>query len=67
MSGNNPFILAGSYIGLAIGLVGGYLSFAIVLHLSETGRFTPWALLIPLVPPVLGFLVGWKVHRMFFR
>ena len=58
----NPFLLVGSWIGLLVGLVGGYFSFAIVFHLAETGQFTSLALLIPLVPVVIGFLIGWMIH-----
>lgn len=63
----NPFRMLGSYVGFALGLVPGYFSFAVVLHLAETGRFHPAALLIPLVPPVLGFLAGWGVQEFLRR
>lgn len=63
----NPFRLLGSYVGFLLGLVAGYFSFAIVLHLAETGQFHPLALLIPLVPPIIGFLVGWKGHEAIRR
>lgn len=50
-------------MGFVLGMVPGYFSFAVVLHLAETGEFHPVALAIPFVPPVLGFLAGWKVQE----
>lgn len=58
----NPFFMKGSYIGLILGFIGSYFSFAIVFALAEVGRFTNLALLIPLVPALAGFLGGWGIH-----
>lgn len=62
MDMKNPFKLVGSWVGAAIGLVGSYFSFAIILHLAEIGKFNFFALFIPFFPIVVGFLIGWGVH-----
>ncbi len=63
----NLFKLWGSYVGLLIGLVGSYFSFAIVFHLAEEGLFSFFALLIPFVLVVAGFLIGGFLHWFFKR
>lgn len=63
----NPFLMFGSYIGLVIGFIGAYFSFAIILYLAEIGKFHLIALLIPIIPIVLGFVIGWKVHSLIKR
>ncbi len=58
----NPFLLWGSYVGLAVGLVFSYFSFAAIFALAELGMFRPIALILPVFPAVIGFLCGWLVH-----
>jgi len=60
----NPFFMIGSYIGLFLGFLGSYFSFAAVFALAEEGKFTSPALLIPLIPAITGFLAGWEVHAI---
>ncbi len=62
--GQNPFTMWGSYAGAAAGIPIAYFSFAIILHLAETGNFTILALLIPTVPVIAGFLAGWGLHSL---
>ena len=62
MKTKNPFLMIGSYIGLIIGIIGSYYSFAIILHLAETGNFHITALLIPVIPAIIGFLTGWLIQ-----
>jgi hypothetical protein len=54
--------MLGSYIGLTIGLIGAYFSFTAVKALCEFGPCKPTAMVIPLIPAVLGFLFGWLFH-----
>jgi len=64
----NPFKMWGSYVGLAIGLVIGFLTYSTILVLCEFGgpcRLT--AFIIPFIPIGLGFLVGWGIHSLFRR
>lgn len=63
----NPFLLIGSYIGLLLGIIGSYFSFAIIFHLAETGQFTYLALLIPIIPLIIGFLLGWLIHILILK
>ena len=58
----NPFSMIGSYMGLMLGFIGSYFSFAIIFSLAESGNFIYPALLIPLIPPILGFLLGWRIQ-----
>ncbi len=67
MAAKNPFLMFGSYIGLVVGLIGSYFSFAILFALAEQGRFTPIALSIPLIPAMIGFLAGWLIHLLVLR
>ena len=62
MKNKNPFKLLGSYIGLIFGVIGAYFSFAIVFYLAEIGKLNVLGLLIPFIPIVLGFLIGWWIH-----
>jgi len=61
----NPFKMWGSYVGVVVGLVGSYLSFALVLDAAEKGLFTMPVLLIPFAPAIIGFLGGWGMHVVF--
>jgi len=63
----NPFRMIGSYIGLIFGLIGSYLSFALLFALAESGKFTTSALLLPVLLPVAGFLIGWRIHVLFIE
>ncbi len=63
----NPFKLLGSYVGLFLGLIASYFSFAIVLSLAESGKFILIALLIPFIPIILGFLLGWLIHLLILK
>ena len=60
----NPFRLWGSYIGLAVGAVFAYLSFATIRVFSEFGSVRPTAFILPVIPLVLGFLIGWGIHAL---
>jgi len=62
----NPFKMFGSYVGLFLGLVGAYFSFAIIFYFSEIGKFNVFLLGIPMLIAFLGFLIGWLLH-LFFR
>ena len=53
-----------SYVGLILGIFGGYFSFAIIFYLAEQGKVSIIHLFIPLIPPLIGFLVGWKIHLL---
>lgn len=58
----NPFRLFGSYIGLLVGVVLGYFSFAAIFSLAELGMFKPIALLIPFIVLVFCFFAGYLIH-----
>lgn len=58
----NPFKLIGSYIGLIVGVVLGYFSFAAIFSLAELGMFKPIALLIPFIVLVFCFFIGYLIH-----
>jgi hypothetical protein len=60
----NLFKSWGSYIGAFLGLIGSYFSFAIIFHLAEIGKFNYLALLIPIIPIVIGFLIGGLIHNL---
>ena len=62
MMKNNPLKMFGSYVGFVVGVVGAYFSFAIVFYFAGIGEFNFFVLFIPLVPVVVGFLLGWGVH-----
>jgi hypothetical protein len=63
----NPTKLLGSYIGIILGIPLSYFSFAGILNLAELGLFKPIALLIPLLPLIFGFLLGWLIHSLILR
>lgn len=63
----NPFKLFGSYIGLLLGVIGSYFSFAIVFDLAEKGSFNLFALFIPLIPLLVGFLLGYGIHVLVIK
>lgn len=60
----NPFKLLGSYLGLLLGLIGSYFSFAVILALAEWGRIRWTAVFIPIFPLVLGFFTGYGFHLL---
>lgn len=56
------FGMIGSYVGLIVGLVGAYFSLVLVLYLVKIGELSFFVLLIPLVPPIVGFWIGCAVQ-----
>lgn len=63
----NPFLMIGSYIGLIIGGIFAYFSFTFIFYLAEEGKFTIFALLIPLGVIIFGFLFGWLIHTLILK
>jgi len=59
---NNPFAMYGTYIGILLGLIGSYFSFALVLYYAEQGNFNFFVMFIPAVPVLIGMVLGWLVH-----
>jgi hypothetical protein len=59
----NLFKLWGSYTGALLGLIGSYFSFAIIFHLAEIGKFNYLSLFIPVIPIIIGFLIGGLIHN----
>lgn len=62
MKSINPLKLYGTYLGLLLGLVGSYFSFAIVLHYAEQGTINFLVFLIPTIPFLTGGLIGYLLH-----
>ena len=58
----NPFKLWGTYLGLALGLVVAFFTYAAVSALCEFGSCKPRAIILPIIPIVIGFLLGWGAH-----
>lgn len=67
MKNKNPFLMIGSYIGLAAGLVLSYFSFAAIFALAELGMFKSIALLIPVVVVIICFFIGWGINILFLK
>jgi len=61
----NPFMLWGSYLGLALGLFSNYLLFGVYWEIASRGMMEPWGLMLSAVPPLIGFFAGWKLHENF--
>jgi len=61
----NPFTMLGSYIGLIIGLIFGYFSFRTMIILCEFGPCKTTAVLLVIIPIVLGFIFGWAIQSFF--
>jgi len=63
----NPFKMIGSYIGLIIGTIVGYFSFAIIFSMAEQGTFKNYMLLLPITILISGFLIGWLINLLIIR
>ena len=64
----NPFKLLGAYLGLAIGLILSFLIYSAIKVLCEFGGpCKPLAFVIPILPAILGFLIGWGIHIIIMR
>jgi len=62
---NNMFAMYGTYIGILLGLIGSYFSFALVFHYAEQGTLNYFLIVfIPVVPVVAGMLLGWIIHLL---
>ena len=61
---NNIFKMHGSYIGAFIGLILGYLSFAIVFDFAERGEFVFVLLALPFVIVIICFFLGYFFHLL---
>jgi hypothetical protein len=59
----SPFKMPGTYVGLAIGLVLAYFSFAIIFHTAEQGTFLPIYLLIPIIILAISVALGWLINK----
>lgn len=61
---SNPFKMYGTYIGILLGLIGSYFSFALVFYYAEQDNFNFWIMLIPAVPVLIGMILGWLIHLL---
>lgn len=63
----NPFHLWGTYVGLIIGLIGAYFSFAAVFTICEFGPCRPTVILIPILVVITGFMMGYLIHYLILK
>lgn len=62
---NKMFAMYGTYIGILLGLVGAYFSFALVFDYAEQGTLNYFLIVfIPAVPVVAGMFLGWIIHLL---
>lgn len=59
--------LYGGLPGLLIGMLGGYLSFGLLLYFAEEGVFSVWMIMIPVLCLVFGFLIGIGIFYFFTK
>jgi hypothetical protein len=59
----SPFKMPGTYIGLAIGLVLAYFSFALIFYTAEQGTFASIYLLMPIIILVISIVFGWLINK----
>lgn len=65
----NPFKLVGSYIGLILGIIIAIFFFLPVVALlcEFGGECKPPAYLLPLIPILIGFFLGYIIHFLIRR
>ncbi|OGJ20571.1 hypothetical protein A3K73_05295 [Candidatus Pacearchaeota archaeon RBG_13_36_9] len=61
---NKPFAMYGTYIGILLGLVGSYFSFALVFYYAEQDNFNLLVMFIPAIPVLAGMILGWLIHLL---
>ncbi len=60
----SAFRMWGSYIGTVMGIIVGFFMYSAIKVICEFGACKPGAYVLPIIPVVIGFIVGWGTHLL---